>query len=167
VSSSTGSGGGTITALAVLNKDLPKPLTSSMGMIDPDALVLIWSNQAVTCAAPEVEENGCGGFSSTWWYSIALPPAIVQVGSVALHDSSVYTDTWQSPNGCPSMEGFSFGAATVADTTFQVVAVDDTTLTVSLPSAWSPEPQWGFPAIPAGMQTIPRCQPLGDAGSPH
>jgi hypothetical protein len=98
-------GGGTVgtqaggtTMLAMLFKDVPptpNPSNPEAAQLpstpdDPDALILIFSNVAVTCASPAITCDGELG----WETMFAVPSDLVRVGTIDLANPRVSTTKW-------------------------------------------------------------------------
>jgi hypothetical protein len=119
--------------LAILYKDLPAappgpPVAVPLGEgnVDPDTLVLLWSNQAETCATPRI---GCSD-GHAWQTALMIPPDLVKVGMVDLQDPRVqqfsveYFDTMCSGGGG--------GGQYAGNASLEIVSMDTSSVTVTL-----------------------------------
>jgi hypothetical protein len=150
--------------LAILYKDMPSgpqdfPISVPVpeGNVDPDTLVLLWSNQAETCASPRI---GCSdGFA--WQSILTIPPDLVQVGMVDMTDPRVqqfsfeFFDTMCSGGGGGGP--YSGGAS------LEIVSMDASSITVTLSGGYAgtlPSTVNGTPypsVILDGNHTLARC----------
>jgi hypothetical protein len=157
--SSTSSGSSdvnAVNAIAIPFKDLPTtgaPIGGPIGQgaessPDPDALVLLWSNDPISCPAPYMTQ---GSFS--WEGAIVLPPDLLSAGAIPASDAGLlgYTYQWMEDPG--SSGGGGGGGGPLQNVSIQIVSIDATSITVTI-GPWSVVPD----AITvSGTYKIPRC----------
>jgi hypothetical protein len=158
---SSGSGDAT-TAIAMLYKDLPADPTSPgvpIGGVDPNALVIAWSNAPEACAAPYATPSST---DLVWQGALVLPPEVLAVGTVDLASVGASAFTYiYFPDSAGG--GGGGGGGPDASGTLEVVSIDATSITVNLvtPFAASPASTANGTSYPSvmlqGTYTIPRC----------
>jgi hypothetical protein len=99
-----------------------------MTNLDPNALVLFFSNEPQTCTAPIL---GFIAPQPTWQFAVVVPPELNAVGTINLSDpANQCSSDRASPNGgggtCGSDE------PGICKGTLQINSIDDTTLSVPL-----------------------------------
>jgi hypothetical protein len=169
-----GSGPGGTQMLAMLSKDVPPipqnpssfpaPVFFPFTNGDPDALILVFSNAALSCASPAIT---CGG-DEVWETIIALPSDLVRVGPIDLGNPRVSMTNWTFLGDGMGMCGGGGGGGGIgvpADPgkTLQITSTDSGSISVEL----SGGVQGGVTGMINGMSTpiidgsytASRCEP--------
>ncbi len=167
------SGGGGTTAIAILAKDLPSQpggpgggppgISGFVGGADPDALVLLFSNEPQACASPEIGAS-CSA-DLVWQSALVLPPDLVRVGLVDLANPRIasYSFSYIGGGGACSGGGGG-GGGPGAPGTLEIVASSSGSLTVNLLTPLLASSGGTFngvqqPAVTlSGSQTLTRCE---------
>ncbi len=107
-------------------------LTDVGGATDPDALVLMFSNQPQACAAPvlcQSESLGNCADGLVWQYVLTVPPELVRVGPIDLRDPRiiVYQGSFAHCSG-----GGSMPVGMPASGTLEILRNDASFITVDL-----------------------------------
>jgi hypothetical protein len=171
VTGASGTGGPTTpastTVIAILVKDLPTATNSTMpsllngpwGSQDPDALVLMFSNEPEPCASPTI--GGVCSAQTEWQSILVLPPDLVRVGLVDLANpriagvSFTYFDTSCSGGG---------GGGQAPGGTMEIVSTDAGSITVNLIDGLLGSAGATFNGVPSpqvtlqGAYTASRCE---------
>jgi hypothetical protein len=172
-SAGTGNAGG-MQMLAILAKDVPPTPASSPDPPvvffpptngDPDALMLVFSSETLSCADPFI---GCSG-DSTWEKIIALPSDLVRVGPIDLGNPRVTMTDWQLFNTgvgqCGGGGGGGFGVPSDPGKTLQITSTDAGSISVTLSGGVQAGLGGTVNGMPIpivsldGSYTVSRCEP--------
>jgi hypothetical protein len=188
-STSAASGGGTssgdpapgTTVIAALFKDIPvgPPSTQASNPAgyltgaDPDTLVLMWSNEPLSCADPEIGVTCNGG--TVWQGVLAIPPDLVRVGLVDLANPRIrgLSYAYSGEAGSTACSGGGGGGGPLEGGTVEIVSTDSGTITVNLLTGLLGSPGETIngvvsaPVTLQGMYTASRCEPAPTPPAPR
>ncbi|HVK66563.1 MAG TPA: hypothetical protein VM694_18900 [Polyangium sp.] len=119
--------------------------------LNPDDLFLRISDLGASCDSPTTE-LGCGGH---WQLSVAIPPALQQVGVYDLEspELSAYSHMTESGNpNSPSPEDCPWGGGSIGSGTLEILSIDDNEVHFRVELT---NPIWS--ANPSGEYVAPRC----------
>jgi len=104
--------------------------SSSGDPIDPDTLYIFLSNQQLSCADPHASLE-CG---QQWDVTIALPPALQQVGVLSLDDPALLSVFGVTGPGDGDLDtgGCYFGGGSFFDGTIETLDIDADSITIEL-----------------------------------
>jgi hypothetical protein len=169
---------GSASVVAILARDVPPALAGTkQGMVataasgvDPDALVLMFSNLPEACANPVIGSTCPDPF--TWQRILVLPPDLVRVGLVDLGNPRIASyafiifDNQGGLDGTQEPCAFeNDSVAPLSSGTMEIVSTDAGSITVNLIDGIEGVPAFvnGFNGAPTpmvtlkGTFTIPRC----------
>ncbi|MDC0743276.1 hypothetical protein [Polyangium mundeleinium] len=132
----------------------PLPGSSSSGggpALNPDDLFLRISDLGASCDSPTTELT-CGGH---WQLSIALPPALQQVGVYDLESPELLAYSHMSETddlNSPSPEDCPWGGGSIGSGTLEILSIDDTEVHFRVELT---NPIWS--TNPNGEYVAPRC----------
>jgi hypothetical protein len=152
-----GEGAAPVTSLAMPIKDVGvsgahlDTITRIDGenLSDPNALVLMFGNQPVSCTAPRIGID-CSAPPSAWQGDIVLPSALVQVGPVDLADPSIAVYQFTNTTVCTDSEQIVSLTGTL-----DIVSIDADSITVDLIDGFRVSPESG--GLVEGTFTLARC----------
>lgn len=104
--------------------------SSSGEAIDPDTLYIFLSSQQLTCADP-LASLDCG---QQWDVTIAVPPALQQVGSLSLDNPDLISVFGATGPGAGDLDsgGCYFGGGSYMDGTLEIVSIGADSVTIQL-----------------------------------
>jgi hypothetical protein len=174
---STGSAGGgeATTGVAILAKDLPPApsgpggtmlptVTQFVGNVDPDTLVLLFSDQALSCADPVVGTS-CPD-AIVWQSALLLPPDLVRVGPVDLANPRIssFSFLFAGSSGTCGGGGGGGGGGPNGPGTLNITSSDSGSITVDLVTPLLATSGGTFNGVPVpettftGTFTLTRCE---------
>ncbi|MDI1436069.1 hypothetical protein [Polyangium sorediatum] len=119
--------------------------------LNPDDLFLRISDLGTSCGSPTTDLT-CGGH---FQLSIALPPALQQVGVYDLESPELLAYSYMSETGdmnSPNPEDCPWGGGSIGAGTLEILSIDDTEVRFRIELTG---PLWA--ANPNGEYTAPRC----------
>jgi hypothetical protein len=169
--------------LAILAKDVPAPANNPSGPVfpefptsadDPDRLVLLFSNAALSCQSPTMT---CGA-DSVWETVMSVPSDLVRVGPIDLGNPRVTLTEWQLFGGEMGMCGGGGGGAgegtpPAPGKTLEIVSTDSGSISIKLSGGLTAgletmmNGMWTSTAVSLdGPWTGSRCEPAPTAPPP-
>ncbi|MDI1449627.1 hypothetical protein [Polyangium sp. 6x1] len=120
--------------------------------LNPDDLFLRVSDLGASCDSPSTDLT-CGGH---WQFSVALPPALQQVGVYNLDSPELTAYSYMNETGdqnSPDPEDCPWGGGTIGSGTLEILSIDDTEVRFRI------EVTGGafFSTNPNGEYVAPRC----------
>jgi hypothetical protein len=152
-----------VTTIALLARDLP-PGKRVQGLavpwpsvsdpapftVDPEALVLMFSNRPEPCADPQI---GSDGANAAWQAMLVVPPDLARPGRLDLSDPRIWYLVWTyADTGIGGGYSDAFGA------TLDIASADASSVGVKL-SGLVASIDLTPDVILEGSYTIPRCAP--------